>query len=498
MTQERSDTWTEGTGRRQFLRMTTAGATPLALGGAGSARRSGSVENHTVRSEDGTEIAVTLYTPDVEEPTPAVLMTHGWGGFRTDPITTALALPYVDHGYAVATYDSRGFNDSGGTSQLNGEAEVADARRLIDWLATRSEVATVEAGNPRVGMDGLSYGGGIQPLVAAADSRVDAIVPRIAWNDLSYSLVPNGGVKHAWLTILLGLGAIGSYDWWEGPRLLDDLTDWYTEALERNELPDDAERAFKQRSIVSRLDAVDVPTLLIHGLNDTLFPSNEGLRTYRALQNRDVESRLMLYSGGHTLRELTVPLDSRSYMTEQTLAWMDRHLRGKDTDVPQVSTALEQRGDWRTDDQFPPAGTSTETVQFEDAWRVGDDTLKQRSVLWDPWATYHWKRPADVEIVGTPEVELGVDVHGPEARLFVRFLHEGEPINGVREAYRIEGRGYHEVQFPYPTLQRFVEAGETIGLQVSLDDPLFIDSRRSRGLTIRDEESGLRLPTRPQ
>jgi len=60
--------------------------------GRGAAGRSISSKEYTVTSADGTEIAVTLYTPATTDPAPAVLLTHGWGGFRTDPITTALAL----------------------------------------------------------------------------------------------------------------------------------------------------------------------------------------------------------------------------------------------------------------------------------------------------------------------------------------------------------------------------------------------------------------------
>ena len=45
--------------------------------------------------------------------------------------------------------------------------------------------------DPRVGTIGGSYGGGFQFAVAGIDARVDALVPMITWNDLSYSLGPN-------------------------------------------------------------------------------------------------------------------------------------------------------------------------------------------------------------------------------------------------------------------------------------------------------------------
>jgi ABC-2 type transport system ATP-binding protein len=43
-------------------------------------------------------------------------------------------------------------------------------------------------GDPRVGVVGGSYGGALALLLAGQDPRVDAIVPLITWNDLSYSL----------------------------------------------------------------------------------------------------------------------------------------------------------------------------------------------------------------------------------------------------------------------------------------------------------------------
>jgi len=322
--------------------------------------------------------------------------------------------------------------------------------------------------------------------------------PTIAWHDLADSFVPNGVVKSAWLTVLLGVGAIGTYDWWDGPRLLDDLTDWYAEALSRNTLPEDAADAFDERSISSTLEDLDTPTLSIHGLDDTLFGPPQGLRTYRGLQERGVESRLLLYGGGHTLSELTVPLDSRSYMTRQTLDWMDRHLRGADADVPQVGTSLQQRGEWRTNEQFPPADVSRTGLAFDVAERVGDNTVKRKSLLWDSWVTYHWERPTDVEVVGAPELELSLDVYGPEARLFVRFLQDGTPINGVRGTARVDGPGHQQITLSYPSLQRFVAGGETIGLQVSVTDSLHSDSRFSDGVTIYEAESVARFPTRPQ
>ncbi|GAA3153389.1 hypothetical protein GCM10020255_033350 [Rhodococcus baikonurensis] len=73
--------------------------------------------------------------------------------------------------------------------------------------------------DPRVGMTGGSYGGGIQFAAASVDPRIDTIIPMITWNDLSYSLAPNstgiisgvstaepGAAKVLFASLLFGAG----------------------------------------------------------------------------------------------------------------------------------------------------------------------------------------------------------------------------------------------------------------------------------------------------
>ena len=74
----------------------------------------------------------------------------------------------------------------------------------------------------RVGMIGGSYGGQNQFAIAAQDDRIDAIIPTITWNDLSYSLAPNntdqapgtvtyntpGVAKKEWIDLFFGLGIV--------------------------------------------------------------------------------------------------------------------------------------------------------------------------------------------------------------------------------------------------------------------------------------------------
>ena len=66
--------------------------------------------------------------------------------------------------------------------------EGRDMQELISWVAAQPETQLDATGDPRLGMVGVSYGGGIQLTTAALDCRVDAIVPSWAWHSLQTSL----------------------------------------------------------------------------------------------------------------------------------------------------------------------------------------------------------------------------------------------------------------------------------------------------------------------
>jgi ABC-2 type transport system ATP-binding protein len=138
---------------------------------------------------DPVDLDATLYLP-ARTPAPAVLVAHGFGGSKASVDADARAL--ADRGFVVLAWSARGFGASTGQIALNApDAEVADARALVDWLAERPEVTRDAPGDPRVGVTGASYGGALSLLLAGYDDRVDALAPVITWNDLSQALFPN-------------------------------------------------------------------------------------------------------------------------------------------------------------------------------------------------------------------------------------------------------------------------------------------------------------------
>ena len=147
------------------------------------------VAEERVATAKGVELDTSLYLPAVT-PAPAVLVAHGFGGSKASVDADARAL--AARGFVVLTWSARGFGTSTGQIALDSpDAEVADARALVDRLATLPEVQQDAPGDPRVGVTGASYGGALALMLAGSDPRVDALAPVITWNDLGQALFPN-------------------------------------------------------------------------------------------------------------------------------------------------------------------------------------------------------------------------------------------------------------------------------------------------------------------
>ncbi|MDN0198384.1 CocE/NonD family hydrolase [Streptomyces sp. S.PNR 29] len=346
----------------------------------------------TVRAGDRTcAVDADLYRPggvDPAHPAPAVLATNGFGGSKTDGRTDAIGKALAQRGYVSLVYSGLGFGRSGCLISLDDpRIDGAAASQLIDFLGgkraaddgTTAGFVTLDApGDPRVGMIGGSYGGAVQLATAAADHRVDALVPLLTWNDLAYSLDPNNAS---------GAGRVpGAFKWqWtNGFYLIGEaqpLTEPNLDASRINSLPClhfvtqacemvrtlnsgryPADRTARllayARSVspVSYLDRVKAPTLLVQGQADSLFNLNEATATYRTLRARGTTAKMIWQSWGHSRRrtdpapgelDLAAANLESSYVGRRILAWFDHHLRRR----TQVDTgpAFAYHRDWITD-----------------------------------------------------------------------------------------------------------------------------------------------------
>jgi ABC-2 type transport system ATP-binding protein len=264
----------------------------------------------TPESGEAVKLDVSVYLPETT-PAPAVLLAHGFGGSKDDLASEARSL--ARHGYVVLAYSARGFGRSGGLIHLDAPAyEVADAGRLISYLATLPQVRKDAAGDPRVGVAGSSYGGGLALLVSAYDRRVDAVAADITWNDLSQALFPNaaggqpGVFKKLWAGQLFA-SAAGRRG---GPcgRFAPDLCAAYQKSASTGRADSAILSLLKASSPAAVLNRITAPTLLSQGEQDSLFPLEQAQANARGIAATGTPLKVIWRSGGHDGETLTEDL----------------------------------------------------------------------------------------------------------------------------------------------------------------------------------------------
>jgi predicted acyl esterase len=313
-------------------------------------------DSQRVRTFDGVplDVDVTVPTRGLGHPFPTIVMLHGFPGtkqtFEADspaPSTSPLLYHYNNNffakqGYLVVNYSARGFGRSCGDKDSRTPPEcnrgwfhLADQRwELRDAQVLLSKLVDQGLTDPRrIGVTGVSYGGGsslqlaylknrirkrngdLAPWVSASGKRlsVAAAYPRWGWDDLLYSLIPNGrsesldplGVaKQSIIDALYVGGTLLGYLAPKGADPSADLATWREKVLAGEPYGADARRIAKQirkyKSAV-RLPGRPAPLLIMDGWTDPAFNAIEALRPYNRIRRRDDDAFVSLQLGdlGH-------------------------------------------------------------------------------------------------------------------------------------------------------------------------------------------------------
>ncbi|WP_158852001.1 alpha/beta fold hydrolase [Saccharothrix deserti] len=338
-------------------------------------------------SDRTVQIDTTLYLPE-RTPAPAILLPHGFGGSKASVADQATEL--ARRGFTVLAYSARGFGRSTGQIALNSlDHEVRDAQKLLDWLATRAEVMTDGAGDPKVGVTGGSYGGALALSLAGVDPRVDTIAPVITWNDLGQALLPNaagadgvqtstpaagafaddGVFKRSWAGIFFSAGLSGADGTNPGReasepgddddddqaannaaaavtappqqqgdgrpagpvngacgRFQADVCAAYTEVATTGKAGPQTLEVLRRASPSAVTNKITQPTLLVQGEQDTLFGLDQADANARQIAANGAKVKVVWYAGGH---------DGGSPGPElrgQIADWMAFHLEGEGSD----------------------------------------------------------------------------------------------------------------------------------------------------------------------
>ncbi|MFC9556582.1 CocE/NonD family hydrolase [Rhodococcus sp. NPDC056960] len=376
-----------------------------------------------------------VYKPDSASPSnrvPAVLTTNGFGGSKNDQAGIASFL--ASRGYAVLAYSGLGFGGSGCKIHLdNPDYDGRAASELVSFLGGRDGMAFVdpahtvpvpgldyvvqdatahhgspEANDPRVGMVGGSYGGAVQFAAASVDPRIDTIIPMITWNDLSYSLAPNGTAQTTGVSTsvpgaskvlwTLTFGAVGvTNPRTEGyvsdparalgcPNFANAACPALTQAAVLG-YPDPASVEFlRQSSVVSYADRVKIPTLLLQGQQDTLFDLNESAATFETLRAQGNDVKMIWHSWGHSHLtpaegeiDMKAPNPDTQYETGRMVDWFDHYLKDSGVGTGPVFSYFRNWVDY-TGNAAPAYAESSDVAVGQDysLYLSGDGALTDR------------------------------------------------------------------------------------------------------------------------
>ncbi|MDQ2635766.1 MAG: peptidase S15, partial [Actinomycetota bacterium] len=249
-------------------------------------------------------------------------------------------------GYNVVTWDPRGEWSSGGQLEIDHpDYEGQDMIAIISWIAQQPEAMLDAPGDPRIGMAGASYGGGIQLVTAAIDHRVDAIVPTIAWHNLNTALYKNGATKTSWGAILsaalLFTGARAN------PRIYSAVA----VGLITGQLPKVDQNFLDARSPSALLENITAPTLLIQGTVDTLFTLQEAHDNAVVLIANGVPTKVVWYCGGHGA--CITSTNNGEVIERVTLDWLDKHVKGLPVSTGPQFEWVDQHGQNFASDTYP-------------------------------------------------------------------------------------------------------------------------------------------------
>jgi hypothetical protein len=306
-----------------------------------------------VESWDGVPLDanVTLPPASMDGPFPLIVDLHGWGAGKNQSVQ----VEWATEGYAVLSYSARGFHGSCGVPAARGRDEtladpdvcatrgwihladaryeVRDSQHLAGLLADEGLVVP-----DRIGVTGVSYGGGQSMILAALRNRtmlpdgtlvpwrspggldmtVAAAAPVIPWSDLAAALTPNGhtldyrtlnpygargGVQKAsYYAVLYPLGQATGHYAPPGADPAADLQGWRTR-IEAGEpydgdpfLLDLLDEITTYHSAYYVDDAVvPAPMLIYSAWTDDLVPAEEAVRFWRKTTARHPQADIALH-----------------------------------------------------------------------------------------------------------------------------------------------------------------------------------------------------------
>ncbi len=262
------------------------------------------------------DILVDVRTGDRTHPRPAVLVLHGFKGFKDWGMFPPIAERLAKAGFTAVSFNlsGSGVDDSGEFSfteqfaRATFSGDLGDIAKVIDAVASGG----LDFPPPTsIGFLGHSRGGGLGVLAAAADPRIQALV---TWAAISTVFRYSAEEVTEWR-------ARGQLDIVNSRTglVLPMFTDALDDAMQHGKT------SLNIRAAASRAAA---PWLIVHGASDAVVPFAEAEKLHQACG--PTAELLAIPGAGHTFETVHPwqgPTPAFGTAAGGTLAWFGRHLR---------------------------------------------------------------------------------------------------------------------------------------------------------------------------
>ncbi|MER5812644.1 alpha/beta fold hydrolase [Streptomyces sp. NPDC002033] len=303
----------------------TAGLPPARAAEVAAVREVAVFSRGKVAGTGGDLLDAALWRHTGSAPRAAVIMPASW-----TPLGWVLyavqASVLAARGYDVLAYTARGFAASEGQVDAAGPLDVADGGRALDHLLERTAGPVT-----RIGFLGQSYGAGIALLVAAHDTRVDAVAALGGWGDLAEVFYENSTPRASAVRALRAAAARAR---------LSRRTERALADVPAGRDAGEGLRWAEQRSPtahVKELNRRRAAVFLSHAWHETLFPVNQTLKLFGELTG---PKRLDLSIGDHGAAEATGLAGLPNRIWNDAHRWFDHHLTGADNGIADEGQVL--------------------------------------------------------------------------------------------------------------------------------------------------------------
>lgn len=276
----------------------------------------------------------------------------------------------VRRGYAQLTVDARGTGSSEGTWAAFSARENKDAGEVVEWAHSSKRPWS----NGNIGMSGPSYMGISQLFAAEHDpAGLKAIFPQVPAADVYRDIVASGGQIDVgfiplWIGLVTATGIIPPAVAASDPKsgigaLVSHLlaAGTFSAPLMLNAIagqePAYDGPFYAERSPITNIDKIKVPTFLISGEYD-LFQRGTPL-DFEAIQGNGVPAKLIIGPWDHLEGSSGADVGDAGYGTlaELQLRWFDKYVRGVedtalDSDIAPLTYYEQGSGAWRTSQKW--------------------------------------------------------------------------------------------------------------------------------------------------